>query len=427
MAGHPTASHQTVQAIMTSSIITLSHVGIGTTAPVAGTALNVVGSTMISGNVTIDNGTTGQFIKNGSTAGYNMIINGGNTTNSPNIDFYSAGTRKMYVGNANTTDTFIYAENGVKLNLGTNGTTRLYLDTNGNTIMPSRECIVNQINGHGQFRAISGNYGFFIRNDGSNTYFLLTASGDQYGQWNTLRPLRIEHATGLVTMENGATINGGATVNNGLTGSEVYTNGWFRVNGGGSLYWQSYGRGIQAADSAGASYGNVSVYGTGISTWNGYDINGRYTFMANGDTVGVHDRNYGWIWYNINGTIYINRTLNVTGTLQSNGVPITLTEVAQGSGGDFWWQNWGSPAGYYKLPGGMTFQWGKWGSSDGSYNYIRYPIAFTRIFGVQATKTGANSYAAVNVFGVTNTTCNIDSAHGTGGKSEVYWFAYGIV
>lgn len=318
MVGHPTASHQMVQAIITSSIITSSHVGIGTNAALSGTALNVVGSTMISGNVTINNG----------TAGYNMNINRGNTTNSPNVDFYSAGTRKMYVGNANTTDTFIYAENGVKLNLGTNGTQRMYINTDGDVDVSGRELRVSQLNGNGQVRLKSGNRqqsSIFHCND-DWFYFLATDNGNWLSGANTIRPIRYNLTSGLVVMDNGATIsggatvnggatiNGGATVNSGLTGSEVYTNGWFRVNGGGGVYWQTYARGIYSADSAGASYGNVSVYGTGINTWNGYDINGRYTFMANGDTVGVHDKNNSWVWYNVNGTMYINKRLIVNGT-----------------------------------------------------------------------------------------------------------------
>ena len=37
--------------------------------------------------------------------------------------------------------------------------------------------------GLGQFRAIGGNYGILLRNDGSSFYILPTASGDQYGGW----------------------------------------------------------------------------------------------------------------------------------------------------------------------------------------------------------------------------------------------------
>ena len=34
------------------------------------------------------------------------------------------------------------------------------------------------------FRAVNGNYGFIIRNDGTNVYFMPTNYGDQYGAWN---------------------------------------------------------------------------------------------------------------------------------------------------------------------------------------------------------------------------------------------------
>ncbi|MGE0892617.1 phage tail protein, partial [Escherichia coli] len=49
-------------------------------------------------------------------------------------------------------------------------------------------------------RIAYGNYGFFIRNDGSSTYFMLTKSGDRLGTYNNLRPLIINDATGAVSM-----------------------------------------------------------------------------------------------------------------------------------------------------------------------------------------------------------------------------------
>lgn len=55
----------------------------------------------------------------------------------------------------------------------------------------------------GQIRMVGGNYGAFFRNDGANLYLMLTASGDQYGTWNTLRPLTVSVTTGLVTAGNG--------------------------------------------------------------------------------------------------------------------------------------------------------------------------------------------------------------------------------
>lgn len=65
----------------------------------------------------------------------------------------------------------------------------------------------------GQFRAVGGDYGFIIRNDGANTYFFHTASGDPYGNWGSLRPLTISNESGTVSMTSGVNISGGFDVN----------------------------------------------------------------------------------------------------------------------------------------------------------------------------------------------------------------------
>lgn len=54
------------------------------------------------------------------------------------------------------------------------------------------------------FRMVSGNYGVFLRNDGNNTYFLVTNSGDQYGIWNNLRPFYFNNSTGQCTINGNA-------------------------------------------------------------------------------------------------------------------------------------------------------------------------------------------------------------------------------
>lgn len=69
----------------------------------------------------------------------------------------------------------------------------------------------------GQFRAVQGNYGFFIRNDGANTYFLLTNSGDPYGGWNGHRPFQVDNSNGQVTVgSQGLVVPGSARFNSGL-------------------------------------------------------------------------------------------------------------------------------------------------------------------------------------------------------------------
>ena len=67
------------------------------------------------------------------------------------------------------------------------------------------------------FRIAYGSYGFFIRNDGSNTYFMLTNSGNSLGTYNNLRPLIINNANGTVTIGNGLNVTGG--INGSLNGN----------------------------------------------------------------------------------------------------------------------------------------------------------------------------------------------------------------
>ncbi|HFU2206203.1 TPA: hypothetical protein ACH47O_003912, partial [Escherichia coli] len=76
------------------------------------------------------------------------------------------------------------------------------------------EIISKSANG---LRIAYGNYGFFIRNDGLSTYFMLTDSGNSLGTYNSLRPLIINNANGAVTIANGLNVTGG--VNGSLNGN----------------------------------------------------------------------------------------------------------------------------------------------------------------------------------------------------------------
>ncbi|MGM7203898.1 tail fiber protein [Escherichia coli] len=78
----------------------------------------------------------------------------------------------------------------------------------------SGEIVSKYANG---FRIAYGNYGFFIRNDGGSTYFMLTASGDTLGSWNSLRPIIINNSSGVVSIGNGLNVTGG--VNGSLNGN----------------------------------------------------------------------------------------------------------------------------------------------------------------------------------------------------------------
>ena len=67
----------------------------------------------------------------------------------------------------------------------------------------------------GQFRATSGNFGVFIRNDGSACYLMQTASGNSLGTFNGFRPFAWNLTSGAVTIDGsgaGVAFGGGITV-----------------------------------------------------------------------------------------------------------------------------------------------------------------------------------------------------------------------
>lgn len=127
-----------------------------------------------------------------------------------NITRDTANDTGMYAINTLRRGKFIVSNYG-RLGIydNTNSKWLIYSETTGETLnTPSNIYASGYIRSASELqstyanglRIAYGNYGFFIRNDGSNTYFLLTASGDTYGSWNSLRPMVIEDSTGMVTL-----------------------------------------------------------------------------------------------------------------------------------------------------------------------------------------------------------------------------------
>jgi hypothetical protein len=76
----------------------------------------------------------------------------------------------------------------------------------------------------------------------------------------------------------------------------VTTNDWYYVNGGSGVYWNSYGRGIRAADNE-YSYGNIGTYGGGLNGWRGYGVYPNNSIlMSNGSSHGWYNPQYGWMF-----------------------------------------------------------------------------------------------------------------------------------
>ena len=134
---------------------------------------------------------------------------------------------------------------------------------------------------------------------------------------------------------------------------EMYVENWLRItNNDTGIYWENLGRGITSTNSS--TYGNVSTYGTGKNNWSGYDIYGRYTFMANSSTVGIHDNNNSWLWRNENGTTHYDRAGHIF-----NALPAQTNyprQVLIGSNGNV--LQWGQLQSFAFRCGGAGFGWG---------------------------------------------------------------------
>ncbi|MDO2490932.1 hypothetical protein Q2U86_26065 [Escherichia coli] len=154
------------------------------------------------------------------------VFNNGNSSNNYTIRITTATTTG--VSGALTNAEFVYVFNGTTYSPGWR---RAYNTKNKPTaadvgalplsggaltggLTAAGEIISKSANG---LRIAYGNYGFFIRNDGSNTYFMLTDSGNSLGTYNRLRPLIINNANGAVTIGNGLNVTGG--INGSLNGN----------------------------------------------------------------------------------------------------------------------------------------------------------------------------------------------------------------
>ncbi|EGD4730829.1 putative phage tail fiber protein [Escherichia coli] len=153
------------------------------------------------------------------------------------------------------------------------------------------EVISKSANG---LRIAYGNYGFFIRNDGSNTYFMLTNSGDNMGTYNGLRPLWINNATGAVSMGRGLNVSGETLSDR------------FAINSGNGMWIQMrdnnaiFGKNIVNTDSAQALLRQdhvdrkFMIGGLGNKQFGIYMINNSRT--ANGtDGQAYMDNNGNWL------------------------------------------------------------------------------------------------------------------------------------
>lgn len=104
------------------------------------------------------------------------------------------------------------------------------------------------------FRIAYSNRGAFTRFDGANWYLLFTKDNDPYGTFNDLRPIKVSYTSGVVTLENGLTVNANILVNWGGRGHSLQENGDIvEVNGSSSIF-----RGFWGATTLGGALRNIT-------------------------------------------------------------------------------------------------------------------------------------------------------------------------
>lgn len=155
-------------------------------------------------------------------------------------------TGNTILGNAST-DTLNVGNGGIikdaSGNTGIGTTPRVKLDVGGEAAAALQLRLVPTAG------SIAG-IGSFFRNDGSNTYLMLTNSGDAYGTWNAFRPLVVDNTTGK------ATLDGTATSLSTTTGSapSYSARAWVNFNGTGVVAIRASGNVSSITDNGVGDY-----------------------------------------------------------------------------------------------------------------------------------------------------------------------------
>lgn len=174
-------------AYAASASIPNSETGCGVI-PLAGAVIEVISNSANNYTIRITTPTTASVGGALTNAEFIYVNNG---------DAYSPGWRRAY----NTRNKPTAAEVGA-------------LPSGGGTIGGDLTVNGKLVTKYADFRIAYGSCGFILRNDGANTYFLVTDSGQAAtGSWNGLRPLYFNNSNGQVTFGHNVTSNGNGSFN----------------------------------------------------------------------------------------------------------------------------------------------------------------------------------------------------------------------
>ena len=165
------------------------------------------GDATINSNLYINKNNYAAIELGNNVNGQGFTITKESADNSFNIwtNILGAGTNRLKIDQAGNIAMAVYGGN---VGIGTNNPSQA-LEVSGN-IKANGEVIGTLADGVAQFRAVSNNYGAIIRNDDTNTYLLLTNSGDAYGSWKNVYPFVVNNASGNVGIGGAASSTGTA-------------------------------------------------------------------------------------------------------------------------------------------------------------------------------------------------------------------------
>jgi hypothetical protein len=177
------------------------------------------------------------------------------------------------------------------------GTSRLnFVNSNNHYIQPGYMLYSDMGGWQGEYNKIQWHSTHMYFQHQSSGYFIFrTDSGAERAYINRSGDLWLGYLGWMSSHLNQSVRTDGSP-----TFTNVYINDWFRQNTSQGMYWQPYGRGFVSPENQGNPYGTVTTMGSGRNGWNGWGIGSQITLMHDynngGNTTGLHDNSYSWVW-----------------------------------------------------------------------------------------------------------------------------------
>ncbi|MGS0892732.1 phage tail fiber protein [Burkholderia stagnalis] len=214
-------------------------------------------------------------------------------------DGYSAAQNALWItrGSGSAVGTVVMMQNGGRVLVGmTNDDGKNAIQANGG-IAASGGVVSRGMDSSGaQFRAINGQYGAFMRNDGTVVYLLSTKPGDAEGLFNDFRPFSWNLASGDVTIAG----NASSTV----VGGDLTALGELKVKPGGEGV-------IRAGSNDGYFFGNLDRSGWYSPTKGSFQYHHTERALKVNDHVVWHEGNLTPLDRNLGGQV--NATVTLSG------------------------------------------------------------------------------------------------------------------